>query len=291
MRKLLEAMTKFANPEQKPGEQWKGTDKGTPGNKLVGSADESVLKDLSKGQTPKTKEEELAEAFANFNEDDLGVEEKRPHRTGSRADRVGERGHKEQPRYTTVKDNVDEATAAELKVGDHVTANTSKGEKWNESADMFKAGQRAIKNIKSTEQQRKAEANKMAQAQSQIDVDKENERDRFSQEELYPSDDSHDLDEGAADVYSITSERNGRERSKSGTLAELIEYYGYTLETGKSYEHERGNSKINLNPKNIESLVQNLNNAKSNAAANGQSNERFYVDNGNMAEGKHFKTA
>jgi hypothetical protein len=96
----------------------------------------------------------------------------------------------------------------------------------------------------------------------------------------------HDLDEGAADVYSITSERNGRERSKSGTLAELIEYYGYTLETGKSYEHERGNRKINLNPKSIESLVQNLNNAKSNAAANGQSSEHFYVDHGNMAEGR-----
>jgi hypothetical protein len=129
MRKLLEAMTKFAGqPAQKPGEQWKGTDKGTPGNKLVGSADESVLKDLSKGQTPKTKEQELAEEWANFNEDDLGVEEKRPHRTGSRADKVGVRGHKEQPRYTTVKDEVDEATAAGLKVGDHVTANTSKGE-------------------------------------------------------------------------------------------------------------------------------------------------------------------
>ena len=128
MRKLLEAMTKFANPEQKPGEQWKGTDKGTPGNKLVGSADESVLKDLSKGQTPKTKEEELAEAFANFNEDDLGVEEKRPQRKGSRADKVGVRGHKEQPRYTTVKAEVEETTAAKLKVGDHITANTSKGE-------------------------------------------------------------------------------------------------------------------------------------------------------------------
>jgi len=102
MRKLLEAMTKFAGqPEQKPGEQWKGTDTGTPGKKLVG---DSIIKDLSKGVTPKTKEEELAEAFANFNEDDLGVEEKRPHRTGTRADKVGVRGHKEQPRYKTVKD-------------------------------------------------------------------------------------------------------------------------------------------------------------------------------------------
>ena len=126
MKKFINIVESFnfaGQPEQKPGEQWKGTDKGTPGNKLVGSADESVLKDLSKGQTPKTKEQELAEEWANFNEDDLGVEEKRPHRTGSRADKVGVRGHKEQPRYTTVKDEdlteykvqVDNFTADDIK--------------------------------------------------------------------------------------------------------------------------------------------------------------------------------
>lgn len=105
MRKLLEAMTKFAGePEQKPGEQWKGTDKGTPGNKLVGSADESVLKDLSKGVTPKTKEEELAEAFANFNEDDLGVEEKRPGRKSDRPSREYTKNGKPSKRYTPVKE-------------------------------------------------------------------------------------------------------------------------------------------------------------------------------------------
>jgi hypothetical protein len=116
----------------------------------------------------------------------------------------------------------------------------------------------------------------------------EDDDDDYDDEDEYydqGDDEEDELDEGAADIYSITSERNGRERSKSGTLAELIEYYSYTLETGKSYEHERGRKKINLNPKNIESLVQNLNNAKSNAAANGQSSERFYVDHGNMAEG------
>ena len=38
MKTLMEAVTKFsfANPKQKPGDQWRGTDKGTPGNKLVG---------------------------------------------------------------------------------------------------------------------------------------------------------------------------------------------------------------------------------------------------------------
>lgn len=45
MRKLLEAMDQFAGqPEQVPGEQWRGTDAGTPGNKLVGeAADERTL--------------------------------------------------------------------------------------------------------------------------------------------------------------------------------------------------------------------------------------------------------
>jgi hypothetical protein len=47
MKKLLESMTKFsfANPKQKPGDQWRGTDKAPPGNKLVGGAAESKQKD------------------------------------------------------------------------------------------------------------------------------------------------------------------------------------------------------------------------------------------------------
>ena len=105
MRKLLESMTKFAGePEQKPGEQWKGTDKGTPGTKLVGGTDESVLKDLSKGVTPKTKEEELAEAYANFMEDDIGVEPKRPGRKSDRPHREYTKHGKPSKRYTTVED-------------------------------------------------------------------------------------------------------------------------------------------------------------------------------------------
>lgn len=52
-------------------------------------------------------------------------------------------------------------------------------------------------------------------------------------------------------------------------LENLIEYFGYTLEVGQSYQHERGNKKINRNPKTIKSLITNLNNAKSNASANG----------------------
>ena len=100
IKQLLEKMEEFAGEKvgQKPGEQWRGTDKGTPGKKLVG-ASESVLKDLSKGPTAKTREQELAEEWANFNEEDLGTHPKRARRTSDRHSR----GHEPQARYKTVK--------------------------------------------------------------------------------------------------------------------------------------------------------------------------------------------
>lgn len=102
MKKLLEAMNKFAGePEQKPGEQWKGTDPNPPGKKLVG---DSIIKDLSKGLTPKTKEQELAEEWAKFMEADLGVEEKRPAREGTRPARDMGKSGEPSKRYNKVKD-------------------------------------------------------------------------------------------------------------------------------------------------------------------------------------------
>jgi hypothetical protein len=62
---------------------------------------------------------------------------------------------------------------------------------------------------------------------------------------------------------------NGRESKTEGTLEELIKKHDYTLETGESYQSERGNKKINRNPKNIKALVTNIENAINNAAANG----------------------
>jgi len=114
MKKLLESMSRLENKKSmKSAEKdptgpkftgyWKGTDPHTPGNKMVGGGaeeyDESILKDLSKGPRAKTIEEELAEAYAQFNEEDLGVEPKRPARKGSRH----HRGHEPHPRYKTVK--------------------------------------------------------------------------------------------------------------------------------------------------------------------------------------------
>lgn len=61
-------MQKFAGePEQKAGDQWKGTDVGTPGNKLVGESDAPMtLTDKLKARWEATKREKgLAEAGAN----------------------------------------------------------------------------------------------------------------------------------------------------------------------------------------------------------------------------------
>ena len=71
--------------------------------------------------------------------------------------------------------------------------------------------------------------------------------------------------------YVITHTRPTSGRSYSSkplTIEEAVVYYGYTLECGASYEHERGNKKINRNPKTINALLTNLNNASNNSARN-----------------------
>lgn len=72
-------------------------------------------------------------------------------------------------------------------------------------------------------------------------------------------------------VYTIVKHRRGNATEISRTLEEFIQYFGYTLEVGKSWEHEKGNKKINPQPKTIKSLITNINNAENNAAANGYS--------------------
>jgi len=99
IKQLLEKMEEFAGEKvgQKPGDQWKGTDKGTPGKKLVG---DSILKDLSKGKKDKSKEQELSEEFQAFLEAEFkDTVDKRPARKSDRHPR----GHEPQPRYKTVK--------------------------------------------------------------------------------------------------------------------------------------------------------------------------------------------
>lgn len=74
-----------------------------------------------------------------------------------------------------------------------------------------------------------------------------------------------------------TGSMGGRNRYyyQTGTLPELIKAYGYTLECGKSYEREKGNAKINCEPKNVASLLKNLNNAVNNSAANGYAGQDY----------------
>lgn len=72
--------------------------------------------------------------------------------------------------------------------------------------------------------------------------------------------------------YVITSLRpmSGRtDTSRPLTVAEAVAYYGYTLECGVFYEREKGNKKINRNPKTIAALMSNLNKASDNLALNG----------------------
>lgn len=87
----------------------------------------------------------------------------------------------------------------------------------------------------------------------------------------------------AKKVYSIMiskcSYHNSSERVVKGTLDELLTYFRNTLETGKSYEHEKGNKKINISPKTAKSLVTNLYNAKNNAAAIGVSEYSYSLLN------------
>ena len=66
--------------------------------------------------------------------------------------------------------------------------------------------------------------------------------------------------------------------SRPLTVAEAVEYYGYTLACGAGYQHERGNKKINQQPKTIKSLLTNLNNAVNNSAANGYAGEYYTAE-------------
>lgn len=75
--------------------------------------------------------------------------------------------------------------------------------------------------------------------------------------------------------YRLTKTKSGYSGTRTylmeGTLEELLQACSYTLECGKSYEHERGRAKINRTPKTMKSLCLNLEKAADNAARNGYS--------------------
>ncbi len=81
-------------------------------------------------------------------------------------------------------------------------------------------------------------------------------------------------------IYTVrsTNYRNGSFHDISGTIEDLMKNsFSYTLKCGAAYERERGNSKINRNPKSIKTLISNLNKAIANSAANG-SPSKFYSE-------------
>lgn len=78
-----------------------------------------------------------------------------------------------------------------------------------------------------------------------------------------------------AKIYTVQKNRRGVNSNTEGTLTELIAYFRYTLECGQSWEHEKGNKKINRTPTSGKSLVTNLNNAVNNSAANGYAGVDF----------------
>ena len=83
------------------------------------------------------------------------------------------------------------------------------------------------------------------------------------------------LNEAVEKEYTIIKDRKNKSSEMTGTLEKLIADTAYTLETGASYQNEKGNKKINRNPKNIKALVTALNNAVNNSAANGYSETSY----------------
>ena len=80
--------------------------------------------------------------------------------------------------------------------------------------------------------------------------------------------------------------RSNRYYYQTGTLEELVKSYSYTLEVGASWASEPGNYKINRNPKSVKTLVNNLNKAVNNSAANGYAGQHFQVVDVNAEENK-----
>ena len=72
-------------------------------------------------------------------------------------------------------------------------------------------------------------------------------------------------------TYQIKKIKKERETIVEGTLAYLIDYFGYILEIGNSW-----NRKINRNPKTIKSFVSNL--EKSYDEKEGACYERTYIE-------------
>ncbi len=72
-------------------------------------------------------------------------------------------------------------------------------------------------------------------------------------------------------IYTLKKEYKGRETLVTGTLEYLTDYFGYTLEIGRSYDR-----RILLRPKTIVSLLSNL--RKSLDIKEGSCYERTFIE-------------
>lgn len=84
--------------------------------------------------------------------------------------------------------------------------------------------------------------------------------------------------------FTITQYRDSRAggvvaTDYTGTLTELIGKFSYTLEVGRSWQHEAGNRKVPTNDKikTIKTLVKALNTSEDNRALNGCSSRWYKV--------------
>jgi hypothetical protein len=253
IKQLLEKMEEFAGEKvgQKPGDQWRGSDKAPPGKKLVG---DSILKDLSKGQTPKSKEQELSEEFQAFLEAEFkDTVDKRPSRKGSRP----ARGHEPKSGYKTVKADEGAMSEKDIELQDyrsmsHKEFQTAYGMTKTEWINKNKALVIQNPSIKK----------------------------------------ALGLEEGVGQVYTVLVDRQGI-KPVTGTMEELLHYFRHFLHQGRIYEkglgYGVGRHKINMEPKNVQQLVDELNKAATNIVPNRPPPIRFMVGQSQVAEGVPYK--
>ncbi len=74
-------------------------------------------------------------------------------------------------------------------------------------------------------------------------------------------------------TYTIVKVHNGREFRQTGTVTELIEYYGYTLEVGHAWNH-----RIPLQPKTAKGLVSALNRSVNETQGSCYDPDFYYMD-------------
>ena len=62
----------------------------------------------------------------------------------------------------------------------------------------------------------------------------------------------------AKKTYTIKRSGDGKTKTETGTVEELLSAYSYVLEVGQGFAFEPGNKKVNTNPKTIKALLKSL---------------------------------